>query len=74
MGHPRGVLFIHCNRSLRDNMGSHISRWIMETVKEAYTRADRDYDQLTALEVRALSASWAFNYQVALPDILSASF
>ena len=60
--------------SIRDIMGSHISRWIMETVKEAYTRADREYDQVAAHEVRALSASWAYNCQVALPDILSAAF
>ena len=46
----------------------------METVKEAYTQADRDYDRVTAHEVRALSASWAYYYQVALPDILSAAF
>ena len=46
----------------------------METVKEAYTRADRDYDQVTDHELRALSASWAYNCQVALPDILSAAF
>ena len=55
-------------------MRSHISRWIVETVKEAYTQADREYDRVTAHEVRALSASWAFNCQVALPDILSAAF
>ena len=46
----------------------------METVKEAYTQADRQYDRVTAHEVRALSASWAHNCQVALPDILSAAF
>ena len=55
-------------------MRSHISRWIVETVKEAYTRADREYDRVTTHEVRALSASWAYNCQVALPGILSASF
>ena len=55
-------------------MRSHISRWIVETVKEAYTQADREYDRVTAHEVRALSASWAFNCQVAHPDILSAAF
>ena len=55
-------------------MRSHISRWIVETVKEAYTQADRQYDRVTAHEVRALSASWAYNCQVALPDILSAAF
>ena len=67
-------LFIHWNRSIRDIMRSHISRWIVETVKEAYTQADRQYDRVTAHEVRALSASWAYNCQVALPDILAAAF
>ena len=67
-------MFIHWNRNIRDIMRSHISRWIMETVKEAYTRAEREYDRVTAHEVGALSASWAYNCQVALPDILSAAF
>ena len=50
-------------------------QWIVETVKEAYTRADRDQeDRVTPHEVRALSASWAYNFQVALPDILSAAY
>ena len=70
----RRRMFIHWNRSIRDIMRSHISRWIVETVKEAYTQADRQYDRVTAHEVRALSASWAYNCQVALPDILSAAF
>ena len=42
--------------------------------QEAYTQADLEYDRVTAYEVRALSASWAYNCQVALPDILSAAF
>ena len=70
----RQRMFIHWNRSIRDIMRSQISRWIVETVKEAYTQADRQYDCVTAHEVRALSASWAYNCQVALPDILSAAF
>ena len=49
-------------------MRSHMSKWIFETVKEAYMRADRD--RVTAHEVRALSALWAYKCQVALPDIL----
>ena len=49
-------------------MRSHISRWIVE----AYTQADREYDRVTAHKVRTLSASWAYNCQVAVPDILSA--
>ena len=70
----RQRMFIHWNRSIRDIMRSHISRWIVETVKEAYTQADRQYDHVTAHEVRVLSVSWAYNCQVALPDILSAAF
>ena len=58
-------MFIHWNRSIRDIMRSHISRWIVETVKEAYTQADRQYDRVSAHEVRALSDSWAYNCQVA---------
>ena len=67
-------MFIHWNCSIRDITRNHISRWIVETVKEAYTQADRQYDRVTAHEVWALSASWAYNCQVALPDILSAAF
>ena len=74
VGWGRQRMFIHWNRSIRDIMRSHISRWIVETVKEANTQADRQYDRVTAHEVRALSASWAYNCQVALPDILSAAF
>ena len=70
----RQRMFIHWNCSIRDIMRSHISRWIVETVKEAYTQADRQYDSVTVHEVRALSASWAYNCQMALPDILSAAF
>ena len=66
-------IFIHWNRNIRD-IRSHISRWIVETVMEAYTQADRQYDRVTAHEVRALSASWTYNCQVALPDILAAAF
>ena len=67
-------MFIHWNSNIRDIMRSHISRWIVETVKEAYTQADRQYDRVTAHEVRTLSDSWAYNCQVVLPDILAAAF
>ena len=70
----RQRMFIHWNRNIRDIMRSHISRWIVETLKEAYTQADGEYDWVTAHEVKALSVSWAYNCQVALPDILSAAF
>ena len=73
-GGGRQRMFIHWNRNIRDIMRSHISRWIVETVKEAYTQNDRQNDRVTAHEVRGLSASWAYNCQVALPDILAAAF
>ena len=41
-----GGTFVHWNRNIRDIMRNHISRWIVETVKEAYTQADREYDEL----------------------------
>ena len=49
----RQHMFMHCNRNIRDIMRSHISRWIVETVKKAYTQADPEYDRVTAHEVRA---------------------
>ena len=67
-------LFVHWNPAVRDIMRTHISKWIMETIKEAYTWADRQYGRVTADEVRALTASWAYSSQMALPDILSAAF
>ena len=57
---------------IEDIMRSHISKWIVETVKEAYTGADKD--RVTAHEERVLSASWVYNCRVALPDILSAAY
>ena len=33
---------VHWNPAVRD-MRTHISKWIMETIKEAYIRADRQY-------------------------------
>ena len=54
-------LFIHWNRAIKDVMRSYFSKWIVETVKEAYTWADRDQeDRVIAHEVRALSASLAY--------------
>ena len=69
----RQRMFICWNRNIRDIMRSHLSRWIMETVKVAYTQADQQYDCVTAHEIRALSASWVYNCQVALPDFLAAA-
>ena len=70
----RQWLFIHWNRAIKDIMRSRVSKWIIKTLK-VYTWADRGLeDRVTAHEVRAVSASWAYNSQVALPDILSVAY
>ena len=53
---------------------AHTSKWIVEVVKQAYSGAERQYDRITAHEVRALSTSWAYANQVALEDVLAAAF
>ena len=46
----------------------------MEVVKEAYTRADLEYDDdIRAHELRAIASSWAYVNQVRLEDILAAA-
>ena len=46
----------------------------MEVVKEAYTRADLEYDDnIRAQEQRAIASSWANVNQVWLEDILAAA-
>ena len=45
----------------------------MEVVKQAYVSRDLPIpDHITAHEVRALSASWAYTSHIALEDVLSA--
>ena len=45
----------------------------MEVVKQAYISKDLPLpDHVTAFEVRALSASWAYASQVSLEDVMSA--
>ena len=69
----RSRLFVHWNPRIRDISRSHISKWIVEVVKHAYTSLDFPLpDHVTAHEVRALSASWAYASHVALEDVLSA--
>ena len=69
----RTRLFVHWNPRIRDISRSHISKWIVEVVKQAYTAKDLPLpDHVTAHEVRALSASWAYAAQVSLEDVMSA--
>ena len=47
----------------------------MLAVKQSYVEADLDYgSHVTAHEVRAIAASWAYVNQVALTDIMAAAF
>ena len=70
----RQRLLLHWDTDIEDISRAHVSRWIVETVKEAYDRADLDVDRVTAHEVRAISASWAYLNQIPLDHILSAAF
>ena len=65
---------IVCSYIVRDITRTHIIKWIVETVKEAYILAKRDYGWVTAHKVRALATSWTYSSQVVLPDILSVTF
>ena len=48
--------------------------WGGGVVKEAYTRADLEYDDdIRARELRAIASSWAYINQVRLEDILAAA-
>jgi len=69
----RQQLFIHWSRAVRDIATSHISRWIVDAIRQAYLDEGIDTpSQVNAHELRALSASWAYTSHVALEDVLSA--
>ena len=72
-GHTR--VFIHRNQSICDIYQSHISKWRVEVVKTAYLSSDEDLPKkVTTHELRALAVLWAYNYHIALEDVLSAAF
>ena len=69
----RKRMFVPWDPNIRDITKAHISKWIVEVVKHAYTARDVPIpDHVIAHELRALSASWAYNAHVALEDVLSA--
>lgn len=54
---------------------SHISQWVLLAIKNAYTRLGSDLpDHITAHEVRALAASWAYRNDIPLDAIKEAVF
>ena len=67
-------LFLHWDEDICDISQVHASRWLVQVVKEAYGRADLDIEHVTAHEVWAVSASWAYLNQIPLEHIISASF
>ena len=73
-GGGRQRLFVHWDESIIDISWAHISRWIVETIMEAYNRADLDLDRVRAHEVRAISSSWAYLKQIPLDNVLAAAF
>ena len=70
----RTRLLLHWDPLIDDIQRTHVSRWLVEVVKEAYTRADLEYDDdIRAHELRAIASSWAYVNQVRLEDILAAA-
>ena len=73
-GGGRTRLLLHWDPLIDDIQRTHVSRWLVEVVKEAYTRADLEYDDdIRAHELRAIASSWAYVNQVRLEDILAAA-
>ena len=67
-------LMLHWDPLIDDIQRTHVSRWSVEVVQEAYTRADLEYeDDIRAHELRATASSWAYVNQVRLEDILAAA-
>ena len=69
----RTRLFVHWNPSIRDITKAHVSKWIVEVIKNAYEVQDLPLpEHIIAHEVRAVSSSWAYNAHIALEDVMSA--
>jgi len=67
-------LFLNWVPGLSEIKTSHISRWIILAIKQAYTDADLQLGPRPAHEVRALAASWAYTNHVCLDDIKTACY
>ena len=72
--HRRQRLFVLWDESVIDISRAHVSRCIVETIKEAYNRADLDLDPVRAYDVRVTSSSWAYLNQIPLYNVLAAAF
>ena len=51
-----------------------ISRWIVQTIRLAYSASKLDQVPVNAHEVRALASSWAWSNKVPLEDVVKAGF
>ena len=66
-------LFVHWRPSLTDIKVSHISRWIVKCILDAYSTEGLDPpDRVRAHELRALAGSWAHWNGVSVEDIKQA--
>ena len=63
-------LFVHWNPDLSDIKVTHISRWIVKCITDAYAKEGLDMpDQVRAHELRALAGSWAHWSGISVEDI-----
>ena len=62
--HRRQRLFVLWDESVVDISRAHVSRCIVETIKEAYNRVELDLDPVPAYDVRVTSLSWAYLNQI----------
>ena len=67
-------LFVRWDENIINISRAHVSRWMVETIKEAYNRVDLDLDRVWAHQVWARSSSWAYLNQIPLDNVLAAAF
>ncbi|KAL8569518.1 hypothetical protein ACOMHN_002065 [Nucella lapillus] len=71
----RFFISLRAGRS-KDISAATISRWILQTIRSAYTQAHLDVSsvQPRAHEVRSIAPSAAFQYSLSLRDVLEAAY
>ena len=63
-------LFVHWNPTMSDIKVTHISRWIVKCITDAYNKEGLDMpDKVRAHELRALAGSWAHWSGISVEDI-----
>ena len=67
-------LFVRWDENIINISRAHVSRWMVETIKEAYNGVDLDLDRVWAHQVWGRSSSWAYLNQIPLDNVLAAAF